>query len=324
MTDIPSALGLAKPLLSLASSAGGQSRLSILIYHRVLPQHDPLRPGEVTADTFRWQMQLLSRFFNPLALSDAVLKLQDNILPKRAVCVTFDDGYADNHDIALPILKETGVPATFFIASGYLNGGRMWNDSIIESLRRMPSGMLDLSHENLGQYTLNGAQSRIFAAQQLIKQLKYLPPEQRSIRVDRVADFSEQPLPNDLMMTSQQVKHLNENGMSIGGHTVNHPILSSIDEPTAQAEVAANKSVLEEIIGTKIDVFAYPNGKPQQDYLPRDVNIVRELGYKAAVSTNWGVAAKETDLWQLPRFTPWDKIPWRFLARLGWNYKNIQ
>ena len=71
------------------------------------------------------------RHFNVIPLIQAVERLQSGVLPARALAITFDDGYANNEQIAAPILKKLGLPATFFIATAYLDGGRMFNDSIV-------------------------------------------------------------------------------------------------------------------------------------------------------------------------------------------------
>jgi len=123
-------LHVLKPFATLASGLGAQKKLSILIYHRVLDQADFMRPGEVDKQAFTWQMQLLARYFNVLSLNEALSGLQNDNLPPRAVTITFDDGYADNLHNALPILKQFGLSATFFIASGYLDGGRMWKTAL--------------------------------------------------------------------------------------------------------------------------------------------------------------------------------------------------
>ena len=85
--------------------------LTILIFHRVLPVVDRLRPGEIDAETFRRYMSFLSRNFAVMPLIDATEKLKRGVLPQRACCVTFDDGYADNLTVALPILEALGLPA---------------------------------------------------------------------------------------------------------------------------------------------------------------------------------------------------------------------
>jgi len=114
-------------------------------------------------------------------------------------------------------------------------------------------------------------------------------------------------LPNDLMMTSEQVRSMHGAGMEIGGHTVLHPILASTEKSAARTEIANGKEMLEGIIRAPVHFFAYPNGKPERDYLPEHVAMVRELGFEAAVSTAHGAAKPGDDLYQLPRFTPWDR-----------------
>ncbi len=315
-------LTLLKYLGSWLATGGRRGRLSILIYHRVLSEPDPMRPGEVDAATFSWHIQLLARYFRVLPLTLALRLLRESNLPARAVCVTFDDGYADNLEVALPILQTLGVPATFFIATGYLDGGRMWNDTVIEALRCLPAGILDLSEQGLGSYRLDGWQERNDVAIRLIQLLKYLPFQQREERVRYLASLVATPLPDKLMLTAQQVRELQAAGMEIGAHTVNHPILARLDHPTARWEIATSKQYLEELLGQKVNLFAYPNGKLGQDYLPEHREMVQDLGFVAAVSTNWGGITLQTDPWQLPRFTPWDAQPTRFMARLLWNYRH--
>jgi peptidoglycan/xylan/chitin deacetylase (PgdA/CDA1 family) len=107
--------------------------------------------------------------------------------------------------------------------------------------------------------------------------------------------------------------------MDIGAHTVSHPILASLDEGEARAEIILSKRQLEDITGSPVELFAYPNGKPSIDYRARDVALVRQAGFAAAVSTVRGVADSASDPFQLPRFGPWDQSPGRFGARLFLN-----
>lgn len=107
--------------------------------------------------------------------------------------------------------------------------------------------------------------------------------------------------------------------MKIGGHTVTHPILARLDRQTALREIADGKARLEEIIGDRVDVFAYPSGRPGRDYTVDHPQMVRSCGFRTAVSTAWGVATQGADPLQLPRFTPWDRSRWRFGMRLAQN-----
>lgn len=308
-----------RPLLTLLSPGGAHARLSILIYHRVLSRPDPLFPAEVDATAFDRQMRLLASFFNVIPLNDAAKALRSGSLPARAACVTFDDGYSDNAEVALPILQKHRIPATFFIATGFLNGGRMWNDTVIELVRGFPDDSLDLSHLGLGVHKTASYVQRAATIADLLKSLKYLPPVARLELVDAIREKLGAVLPNDLMMTANQVKTLHDAGMEIGAHTVSHPILASLCKAAALKEIADGKEFLEGLIRAPVKSFAYPNGKPHRDYLADHVHLVKELQFEAAVSTSWGAAQTKSDPFQLPRFTPWDKGDMRFMLRLARN-----
>ena len=153
--------------------------LSILIYHRVLARPDPLFPGEVDRVLFQRQLRLLRRFYTPLPLHLALQRLQDGSLPPRAACITFDDGYADNAEHALPLLQQHGLHATFFIATGYLDGGQMWNDRVIDAVRQVKAATLDLRDLGLDLLPLASLAQRRAAIEHVLGRLKYLPLEQR-------------------------------------------------------------------------------------------------------------------------------------------------
>lgn len=310
-----------RSLMQMLSPAGSRARLSILIYHRVLPRFDPLFPTELDADRFEAQMRLVATGFRFLPLGEAVAALRKGTLPARTACITFDDGYADNAEIALPILRRLGIPATFFVATGFLNGGRMWNDTVIEAIRTAPGALLDLQGMGLGVHDLGSVSQRQSAIPALLGQLKYLPLDERLAMVERVRSAAGGVLPENLMMTDAQVRELHAAGMEIGGHTVNHPILARLDEAQARKEIADGRATLESIIRAPVTLFAYPNGKPDQDYQAAHVRIARELNFSAAVSTAWGTADASTDPHQLPRFTPWDRSHMRFLLRMAQNLR---
>lgn len=297
--------------------ARGES-LALLIYHRVLPAPDPVLGGEIDRALFRQHLAFASSHFNVLTLAEAIQGLRQGSLPPRAACITFDDGYADNFTIALPLLKEFNLPATFFIATGYLDGGRMWNDTIIEAIR---GASPDLSLKGFGSFQLATAADRHTAAMAVVSALKFLPFEERQQRAEEIAAKIGAPLPENLMMTRAEVRALHAAGMTIGAHTEMHPILSRTSAAKAREEIVRGREQLEAIIGERIKFFAYPNGRPLRDYGAEHVDLVRALRFEAAVSTAWGVARRDSDLYQLPRFTPWDRDHLRFAARLIQNYR---
>ena len=301
---------------NLISPAGSRGRLAVLIYHRALAVPDPILSDEIDAATFEGHMTMLAAEFNVLPLSEACARLERGSLPARAVCVTFDDGYADNEEIALPVLQRLRLPATFFVATGYSAGGCMFNDGVIEVVRSAAGGTHDLSRWGLGSVTLGDAASRRDAVAQLIDALKYRPCAERQHTVEAVACALSARLPANLMMTDAQILRLHRAGMEIGAHTVHHPILASVGDEEAREEIVAGKRALEAITGSPVTLFAYPNGKPGRDYDPRHVRFVKEAGYRAAVSTINGIAHRGSDLYQLPRYGPWERDARRLAARL--------
>lgn len=298
---------------------GNGKKLPILIYHQVLPANDFMRTFEPNAEEFERQMSLISRYLQPIPLTEAINDLSHATLPKGAICVTFDDGYENNASVALPILKKYGIPATFFIASDFLNGGIMWNDQVLETFRRLKLGQHNLNHLGLGDFTISNDADRLIAASEVLKQLKHLPFDERA---DRVSELSNgMKMPTNLMMTNEQVRLLSDAGMEIGGHTLSHPILTKVSPEEADRQIRENKRILEEITGKEITSFAYPNGKPNQDYDHDICAVVKNAGYTIALSTSPGVAKQNSvKCFEIPRYTPWRRNKLGFLSQLASNY----
>ena len=144
---------LLRGLGSLASPGRRAGSLLVLIYHQVLPVSDPLLADEPDAERFAAEMDLIKDVFNVLTLGDAVDRLGAGALPPRALSITFDDGYANNLHLAAPILAARGLSATFFVATGFIGGGQMWNDTVIEAIRHAPRDF-DLRDLGFGDYQL--------------------------------------------------------------------------------------------------------------------------------------------------------------------------
>ncbi len=310
---------LARALRAVGESADalGESRLSVLIFHRVLAEPDPWLQGEMDAQRFDRLLSLIASAFKVLSLGDAVALQDAGQLPARALTITFDDGYADNAQVALPLLRRHGLPATFFVATGFLDGGRMWNDTVIETLRRCSQPHIDLSPWGAGVMPLGTPALGRAAFERVLAKVKYFSLQERDLALAQLHVAAGRPvLPDTLMMTSDEVRSLHQAGMELGGHTVRHPILSVLPDEEAEQEIRDGRSALQAMSGSPVEVFAYPNGGPGRDYDQRHVAMVKRLGFKTAVSTAPGVAMAGTDRFQVPRFTPWDPSPWRWAGRL--------
>jgi peptidoglycan/xylan/chitin deacetylase (PgdA/CDA1 family) len=312
---------LGAALLRVAGSAigriAGQRSLAVVNYHRVLARPDPLLDTEPDVATFHWQMALLAECFNVMPLHEALRALDEGRLPPRTVCITFDDGYRSVHDLALPILRKFGLPATVFVTSGFIgvDAGNMWNDRIIHAVQSLAADTLDLRDIGLECYSLRSLEARKQTAQHLTEAGKYLPPSERDRLVERLDRMS--GMHHDaLMLTPEMLVALERNGVEIGAHTVSHPILTSLDDASARAEIVTGKRDLEALVGKPVRLFAYPNGKVGQDFDTRHVEMVRQAGFFAAFTTAVGAITGDQDRFQLPRSRPWDRTPFRFGLRL--------
>jgi len=301
----------------LLMPGGKRAKHQVLIFHRVLGAPDQMMPSEPCQEEFDLLVGTLKRFYNILPLSDAIERVKQGTLPSASLSITFDDGYADNYTHALPILERHEAPATFFVATAFLDGGRMWNDTLIETARRLPDGEVKLPFGSRETSIISSMDDRRSFAQLAIDYCKYLPISEREERASEFAALQNNELPTSLMMSSEQVRTMATSDYAeIGAHTRNHPILAECNDQEAEKEIADSVRDLTHLLGRQPKLFAYPNGKLNKDYLQNQTRFVVKAGLKAAVTTDWGVLDRNTDLMQIPRFSPWKKSPKRFVFDL--------
>lgn len=302
-----------RTLLSALSPAGRRARLMIFTFHRTPEVPDALLPGEPDAQRLRKVLGWIADLCRVLPLDEAVRALKAGTLPERAAAITFDDGYRNNLTVAKPALVQAGLPATVFVAADPVRRGFMWNDLIIEAARRAPSAV-DLGDLGLGSLDPEGG--RRPALERLIGLLKYRDPVERLELATEIHQRAAGAPPERLMLTEDEVRKLQGDGISLGSHTINHPILTALDDASARWEIAASRDWIEEVAGVRPALFAYPNGRPGDDYDHRHVAMVKEAGFAAAMSTSWSAAYHGSPTFELPRFTPWEQDAAGFGARL--------
>jgi peptidoglycan/xylan/chitin deacetylase (PgdA/CDA1 family) len=302
--------------LSIAAPGGSRGRLSILILHRVLAAPDPLLPDLPTVAEFEQRMRWVRSWFRVLPLERAIELLFRGELPARALAITFDDGYADNEELAAPALARLGLSATFFVCTGFLDGGSMWNDRVIAAVRACPADEIDLASIGLGRHRLASPQARRAAVGAILTAIKHLPAAERERATAAIVSAAGGVPAPPAMMRAEQVRSLRRLGMAIGAHTVTHPILTRIAAEVARDEMERSKRDLEAILQERVGLFAYPNGVPGQDFAREHAAMAKACGFDAAVSTAWGAASRRSDRFQLPRFSPWDRTRLRYGARL--------
>lgn len=226
---------------------GRLASLLIILYHRVLQQSDPLNKDVLIRDNFKTQLEFFKQFYQIIPLNEGFSRLQEGSLPYNALCITFDDGYQDNIDIALPILKSYRIPATFFIATGFLQGKIMFNDYITESIRSY-HGRLSSEEQYFDCSTLEGKR---LAIDHFIKKIKSLSLQERMTYLNQFLPATRVRV-KPLMMTEEGIRTLHKDNMLVAAHTVNHPILLKEEDKTAYEEIKASKDCLENIIQSEI------------------------------------------------------------------------
>lgn len=312
---------IVKSIFSLLSPAGPGGRLSVLLFHKIPTLADPLSNGEMDLARFEHILEFLSRNANVMPLPEATAALQAGKLPKRAMALTFDDGYAEWIDNVSPALRKRNLPGTFFVTTGQLSGSALWHERIVAAVRALPDQGFALPY-GFGNYTdLSVSGMRLRLVEELQERLKYAPLSDRvgaiEVLESQARSTIDLPRPFDI----ESVRTLHSQGFDIGAHTVHHPILNECTREQARAEIGGCKEELEAIIRGKVHSFAYPNGRPNEDYNAEHVDMVRSLGYTSAVTTSNGVSTRGTDIFQLPRFTPWGLSDERIAFQLARNMR---
>jgi peptidoglycan/xylan/chitin deacetylase (PgdA/CDA1 family) len=304
--------------LTLLSPEGARARLVVLTYHRVLESPDAL-VDEPDAATFERQMTHVARYCNVLPLAEAHARLRAGTLPPRACCITFDDGYANNLTVAAPILRRLGLPATIFVAVEAVERGIMWNDLVIEALRRLEPARARAALATLGVQAPPQPDGTL-ALSSVLEGLKYLPVGDRwdaAVRLYRDAAGAEPPRQ---MLTPAQVRECADAGLEIGAHTVSHAILATLPENDARREIEQSRDWVRQTTGRPARCFAYPNGRPDVDFGAAHAAMVREAGFEVAVSTRRACVTQASDSYSLPRIALWDRTRLRVWLRLLREY----
>ena len=303
------------------SPAGPGGRLSVLLFHKIPTVADPLSTGEMDLARFEHILDFLADNANIMPLPEATAALKAGKLPKRAMALTFDDGYAEWIDNVSPALRKRNLPGTFFVTTGQLSGSALWHERIVAAVRALPDRGVTLPY-GFGNYTdLSVPGNRLRLVEELQERLKYAPLTDRVGAIEILEGQARSAISLPRPFDTESVRTLHSQGFDIGAHTVHHPILNECTRAQAMAEIGDCKDELEAIIGGRIHSFAYPNGRPNEDYGPEHVEMVRSLGYTSAVTTSNGVSTRASDIFQLPRFTPWGLSDERIAFQLARNMR---
>ena len=247
---------------------------------------------------FAEQLRFLQRHRRIVPLDELVDGVVAGRDMRQTVAITFDDGYENNVTEAAPVLADLKLPATFFLATGYVDAGRwMWVDRLESALDRTDQKTLAL--EGLGTVSLDDKRAALGAIKRFAKQQPESAVPRLVTEVDaQCGGGAEAPDGDYRFMTWAQARALKQSGFPIGAHTVNHPILSRVDLPQGEREMLESRDTIRREVGACSEVFCYPNGKAS-DYTP-EVMACAARHFSAALATNRG-PARADERYQLRR-----------------------
>ena len=299
---------LASGALRLVSS---DASAAILMYHSVMAssvEHADFLGGIVHSETeFRAQMQILSREYHAVSLDKLVdiLKAGEEI-PKRSVVVTFDDGYTDNYEVAMPILNEVGIPATFYITVDCVERRKLpWPSRLRFAFRKTERAAWIDGHRK--SWSLQDFDSRERAFLASCNDCCQLSDQAQEDLVRCVEERLQAAAPDNagsLMMNYDQIRGLVQHGHIVGSHTMTHPNMAYITEDEAKIELSESKQRLERQLNAAVTHFSYPCPAMTPHWSEQTVAQTRAVGYDSAVTTNGGVTHTGDNLLSLKRIRP--------------------
>jgi len=296
-------------LLTLAGRARRHAGGMVLRYHAITPDaaEVPYATPEICLPVaaFRVQMAFVKRAYTVVSLDELIERTSRGAtLPPRALAVTFDDGYADNHRLALPVLRRLDLPATVYLTSGSMDGGPpLWMSAVRALALTAPPG--ELAIPGLAPVTLGAAAERGPIARALTRALVPLSAGERSERIAAAASACGVDVGRVLagsMLDWEQARDLARAGWTIGAHTVTHVNVALAPPEDAAAEIAASRDTIAAAIGAPVVHFAYPNtGGAHRYFDAATAGMLRRLGFRSAVTSAPGLVRPGGDPFALPR-----------------------
>ena len=256
--------------------------------------------------TLRRELAYVQQHFHVLPLEEALERLHAGSLPDRAAALTFDDGTRNLLTHAAPVLREVGLPAAVFLATGPIGTDEaLWPDRLWLALARTRAQEVDLAALGLGTRSLQSTADRGEAYAMAVQRFKDLPDAERIARLESLVAMLEpesdgDPGPFRLLSWDEARALASEGNVTLYPHSVTHPILSRCSDEKVECEVVESCAAIERETSCAPSVFAYPNGRVQ-DFDERAKAALRRCGIRWALSTTHSFAHRDSDLFELPR-----------------------
>ncbi len=278
----------------------------ILMYHSVAS--DEVAPAlnlrtRISPALFASQMEYLSKHRKVISLSQLVDQIKSGASPTAGtVCITFDDGYLDNLTIAAPILAEYGLPATLYLATGYVERSEsQWVDRLHWLITQRTRDALQIEGLNNGKTVLAASHAFATAMEQLHHRLLEASAEERKALLDEMEiQLKPEGKPPRLTLNWDEVRDLCRRypQFEIGGHTREHVDLQKYTGATAHAEIGGCAEDIRRELSQQPQHFSFPYGRwctdTRQDVIAS--------GWQSAVGVNTPLrVGGESDRYAIPR-----------------------
>jgi len=270
-------------------------RVLIVTYHRFSVRGED---GKTSAETFAEQLRYLTGRYNVVPLAQIAESINRREPPPGLAAITIDDGYRDAYEIAYPLLRRYGAPATLFVPADFIDR-RVWlwpDKTRFLTGQAVSQQFTAIVNEHMLQIELNGAASRRQASNRINSALKQLPDEAKEEMIERFAralglETPKSPPAEFGPIAWDEAREMQANGIEIGSHTMTHPVLTRIGDERLRQELHQSRSRLEEVLRRRVEQFCYPNG----DYDERVQREVARAGYRIAVTTVSGLNKRGDD-----------------------------
>lgn len=285
---------------------GGQ--LDILTFHRVMPAgiNYFIPPMAIDLHTFTGLAERLVATGRILSLDEGVRQLSSGQIKGRKVALTFDDGYRDNFDLARSILLRIGAPATFFVPVNPIDQQAVyWWDHlhavVLNAKDRFVSWVKNRSDFKFLNPAFEITPSDSFTwderCRAVVKALNGASEYERGFFLNEVADEFGPYQGERLLMDWNDIRQLQQEGFSIGSHSVSHVPLTDLDEPTARHEIMSSADLIEDRLGQRPNGFCFPRGSFNMSH----AKMVSDCGYSYAVTTQFGSNNAHSGVYTLRR-----------------------
>lgn len=309
-------LGIVNLILLFVLKKKENTPLVIIIYHRVVQNLNNEINDELSINhplvNFRNEMKFIKKWFKIVSLDEAVTNIMKNkYLMEPTLAVTFDDGYVDNYTLAFPILKELNIPATIFLSTGLIGSKEIvWVDKIGQAFLRTKEKQLSLnSCINGTVFNLKNMYFKRKSFNMIAKKLKELDYSDRMRLTDEILNklgiFKGLCL---RMLNWEEVREMADYNITLGAHSMTHPILSKMPFELAKREILESKLAIENVLETTVKHFAFPNGR-MEDFSQELKQYCQEIGFESVSTTVYGHNQVDSDVYALKRLAPGKNMP---------------